>query len=363
MKPKQLLLSAIALLLSTTAWANVGINETNFPDAYFRNWVLRQDYGKDGVLTDEEIAGVTKISAGSRNLQSLKGIEFFTALTSLDCSRNLLTSLDLSKNTALKELICYANNLTSLDVSECTALTSIQCYGNQLTSLDVSKNTALTTLDCRYNQLTALDVSKNNTLTMLGCSSNKLTELNVSKNTALMALLCDENQLIALDVSKNTVLNNLDCHNNNLTSLDVSGCTVLASIQCSRNQLTELNLSKNTALKQVDCYYNQIKGAAMDELVESLPTVSWGIMKVIGRVIEQNVMTTLQVAAAKVKGWLLFYYDGDEWKIYAGSDPNGITPTPNFSRHEEVCYDLSGHRVKKVKKGVYVIGGKKIAVK
>jgi hypothetical protein len=34
----------------------ITINETNFPDENFRNWILSQEYGKDGVLTDDEIA-------------------------------------------------------------------------------------------------------------------------------------------------------------------------------------------------------------------------------------------------------------------------------------------------------------------
>ena len=38
---------------------DVRIDETTFPDTDFRNWVLSQDYGKDGVLTEGEIAEVT----------------------------------------------------------------------------------------------------------------------------------------------------------------------------------------------------------------------------------------------------------------------------------------------------------------
>ena len=45
---QKLLLALLALLTASTAWADVEINETNFPDANFRNWVLAQDYGADG---------------------------------------------------------------------------------------------------------------------------------------------------------------------------------------------------------------------------------------------------------------------------------------------------------------------------
>ena len=34
-----------------TVSAQVEINEMNFPDANFRNWLLEQDFGKGGVIS------------------------------------------------------------------------------------------------------------------------------------------------------------------------------------------------------------------------------------------------------------------------------------------------------------------------
>ena len=262
-----------------SALADVEINETNFPDANFRTYLLEQSYGQDGVITDVEIASITSIYAYSEKIASLKGIEFFTALeklgcgnnkltaldvskntalTELGCDQNQLTALDVSKNTALTRLECFSNQLTTLDVSKNTALTRLECFSNQLTTLDVSKNTALTYLSCSGNQLTTLDVSKNTALTRLECSSNQLTTLDVSKNTALKALYCSNIQLTALDLSKNIALINLSCYSNQLTALDVSKNTALEELYCYSNQLTALDLSKNTALKELGCYNNQL---------------------------------------------------------------------------------------------------------
>ena len=182
------------------------INETNFPDENFRNWVLSQEYGDDGVLTNVEIAKVTRIDVSNKGIQNLKGIEYFTGLTDLNCASNRLTTLDVSKNTGLKTLICFGNPLTSLDLS---------------------------------------------------------------------------------------------------------GCTVL---------------------KDLWCYSNQIKGKEMDALVESLPTVDWGTMYAILSENEQNVMTTTQVAAAKAKGWRVYYYDRYDWFVYAGSEP---TPQDDYRQFVE----------------------------
>ena len=375
MKKRHLLLGMFALLSMVQARADVEIIETNFPDANFRSYLLSRYYGNDGVITDAEIATVTSIYVSSQNIASLKGIEFFTALTKLSCIGNPLTALDVSGCTALTTLECYNNQLTSLDVSGCTALTELRCYDNQLTVLDVSGCTALRELWCYNNQLTALDVSKNTALTRLYCYDNPLTTLDVSKNTALRELLCYNNQLTALDVSKNTALTNLDCNHNQLTALDVSGCVALGGLHCNGNQLTALDVTNNTALTYLRCYQNQIKGAAMDALVASLPTQTSASLYVIYYENEGNVMTTTQVAAAKAKGWQAYHCTGyyilpfvkEKWVEYAGSDPTaieGVESDASASKNgSDVYFDLSGRRVMTPQKGVYVKNGRKVVVK
>ncbi|MBQ3624991.1 MAG: leucine-rich repeat domain-containing protein, partial [Prevotella sp.] len=166
------------------------------------------------------------------------------------------------------------------------------------------------------------DVSKNTTLTNLYCSNNQLTTLDVSKNTALTSLYCYNNQLTALDVSKNTALTSLECVYNQLTTLDVSKNTALTSLYCYNNQLTALDVSKNTALTYLCCYNNQIKGAKMDALIASLPTVEYGSFDVIDTkdANEGNVCTNTQVNAAKAKGWTVYDNNGNHGVEYEGSD-------------------------------------------
>ena len=159
----------------------VGIDKTNFPDDNFWNYLLEQDYGKDGVLTEAEIRNITVMDVSEKEIKSLKGIEYFTALRTLNCSDNELTELDISGNTALDTLDCSYNELTALDVSKNTALRSLDCGFNELTALDISKNTALTYLRCIGNSLTSLDLSKNTALTYLQCYGDDLTALDISK--------------------------------------------------------------------------------------------------------------------------------------------------------------------------------------
>ncbi len=166
---------------------DVEINKENFPDGNFRYIVLLKcDTDRDGFLSDTEISNIKKLEIPNEKISDLTGVEYLTALTYLDCSRNQLTSLDLSKNTALERVICWNNQLTSLDVSGCIALKELDCKLNQFKSLDVSGCIALKELDCQNNQLTSLDISKNTVLERLVCYNNKLTDINIENNSCLL---------------------------------------------------------------------------------------------------------------------------------------------------------------------------------
>ena len=246
---------------SITLYAKWGIpvNGTTFPDSNFRDLVSADfDKNSDGFLSAAEIGAVTDIRCRWRCIASLKGIEYFTSLQTLDCYSNQLTSLDLSANTALTTLNCGNNWLTSLNVSANTALTNLDCYNNELTSLELSANTALTSLDCSKNQLTSLDLSANMALTALDCRNNQLASLDLSSNTSLTSFNCNGNQLASLDLSANTALTTLYCNNNQLASLDVSKNAALISLNCRGNQLTSLDLSQNTALEWLYCDNNHL---------------------------------------------------------------------------------------------------------
>ena len=226
--------------------AGVAIDNTNFPDANFRTIVEYYDTNKDSSLSDTEIAAVEEIDCYDKGISNLKGIEYFTALRSLNCGCNQLTSLDVSKNTALTNLYCSRNQLTSLDVSKNTALTDLDCRSNQLTALDVSKNTALTYLDCGNNQLTSLDVSKNTALTDLDCDKNQLTSLDVS-NTNMDDLDCDDNiYQIVVGNDRTFDLSTLPGNFNVAKTSDWSGGTV------SGNTLT-VDSDQDTVTYKYDC--------------------------------------------------------------------------------------------------------------
>ncbi len=190
---------------------NIKITEVNFPDPVFRAYLFDK-YGADGVLNDAEIDHVIELDLNKKNIQTLKGIEFFRVLEKLSCNNNQLTSLDLSKNTRLTYLSCiYNNQLSSLDVSGCAALTTLECRNNSLALLNVSGCKALNYLYCSNNRIASIDVSECPALTIMSCNWNHLRSLDLSTNLMLTRLSCNNNQLTLLDVSKNTALVSLDC--------------------------------------------------------------------------------------------------------------------------------------------------------
>ena len=200
----------------------VAINSINFPDDNFRTIVAMEcDEDEDGYLSDAELSGVTLFSVTGylydldedAQIESLKGIEYFTNLRTLRCG---------------------GIGLTSLNVSALTSLTWLDCMGNELTSLNVSSNTALRTLNCQSNDLTSINVSTLTNLQSFSCSTNHLTSLNVSNNTALTTLQASQNQLTALNLSNNTALTSLHCSNNHIQELDLSNNTLLENVTSNR---------------------------------------------------------------------------------------------------------------------------------
>lgn len=213
------------------------------------------------LLTEENkkaIEAVTLLNIKEKNLTDISGIEYFTNLTSLECSYNQLTALPVEKLTKLTSLSCGNNQLTTLPVENLTNLTLLYCSDNQLTALPVEKLTQLTNLRCNNNQLTAMPVEKLTKLTDLSCSYNQLTELPVGNLTELTVLNCDNNQLTALPVENLTLLTELNCGTNLLTELDIEKLTNLTILYCNNNQLTALLVEKLTNLNVLSCHDNHL---------------------------------------------------------------------------------------------------------
>ncbi|MCR0503344.1 hypothetical protein MKD04_07930 [[Clostridium] innocuum] len=228
---------------------DININETNFPDKEFRDWIKTHIIGADNdVLTPDEISNITRIDVSNESeIKNLKGIEHFTALKGLYCHNTGITTLDVSKNVLLTELFCGGTGIITLDVSNNKKLIYLNCDDTGITTLDVSNNEQLIYLSCYSTGITTLDVRKNDQLTELYCSHTGITTLDVSNNKQLTLLYCYNTGITTLDVSNNKQLTYLACYNTGITTLDVSNNKQLIDLYCTNTPLAFLKLGSLNA--------------------------------------------------------------------------------------------------------------------
>jgi hypothetical protein len=245
-------LFAILLLLNL-----VQGNSQSFyiPDDHFEEELIALGY--DDVLDDSvlyaSIDTVTYLDLGSKYINSLEGIEAFTALVTLICEDNNLFSLDVASNLNLKNLYCELTALGELDVSNNLDLEILYFGFNSIDTIDLSHNLNLKSLNCEFNSIQVLDVSLNTQLNRIIVNNNDLTTLDISDLPALDYLNCRSNELVELDCSHNPELELLICSSNDLELLDVTNCASLSYFDCGYNFFSELDLSENIGLESFQC--------------------------------------------------------------------------------------------------------------
>ena len=242
------------------------INEDNFPDPNFRNYIKTYKAGGRDVLTVEEQRKVETIEVEGKNISSLRGIEAFPNLTELKCGNNSIQKLDLRQNPKLKTLKCNKNQLTQLDLSKNPDIDYLNCSENQLEQLDVSHLKDLVMLNCSHNDLEQLDVRNSKFLETLYCSSNRLTELDadVAHKSRLVSVECQNNQLTSLILGQNKLLKKLNCANNQLTQLNLNNMNSLKELKCQNNQLTALDVSSSPNLTTLVLKNNHLTSLNLD---------------------------------------------------------------------------------------------------
>ena len=256
------------LPFTASAASATPIDEKNFPDPVFREYVLKvagSYYLTDTIVRQIEALDVSKdnikkVLGDRAPITSLKGIRHLKYVRDLNCRYQKLTTLDLELNMRVERLDCYGNQLTDLWLRPTgTSLKYLDCGVNQLNALDLSKSSELTELYCRNSKLTALDLSANTKLQKIGASSNKLTAIDVRNLPELTYLDLQANfDLKAIDVSKNPKLEFLNVAQTGLTSLNVKNNRKLVELNVYCNQLTALDVRSNYLLKDLACFENQL---------------------------------------------------------------------------------------------------------
>ncbi len=242
-----------------------------FEDANFKAYLVANfDTDGDGEISKEEALAITKIIVGTKDIESLAGIEHMANLTELRCEgpwsifepeedpEGKLKTLDVSKNVNLTILYCGFNQLTSLDVTNNPKIEQLRCAGNNLNSLDVSKNTELIEFEAYNNRLSSIDVSNNPELEYIDLTNNQIKSIDVSKNLELERITCSDNKLTSIDVTNNQKLTTLNISGNSIVKIDLGNNPELNYLYCEKNKISELELSNNKKLKRLNVNDNNL---------------------------------------------------------------------------------------------------------
>lgn len=164
-------------------------------DPAFRDYcVVNCDANSDGVLSMEEAAAVEKIAVPHRAIKSFKGIEYFTGLKCLECSKSTLESIELALP-SLEVLQCERiEGLEKIDVSKCPKLQFIYASHTGLKKINLSKQKTLYRVWVDNTPISKLDLSnspKLNNLNVENCPNLKEVKVSPSVNRTLLFVIKD----------------------------------------------------------------------------------------------------------------------------------------------------------------------------
>ena len=272
------------------------INETNFPDAAFRAFLIEELkpsilYEEDKyyyMIPDEPIyLSVT----GENSIVDMTGIKLLNVkyLTVTDCAS--LQSLDLSESTVLKELtVRNCASIRSIDVINCRALQMTEAEGNgALKTLNVSGCSTMIILRCDNNLLAGMNLTGCSSLQYLRCRKNQLAALDLSDCVNMKELLCNYNLLTELIVRNMPELTLLQCIGNHLSHMNASNCPSLTNVYCFDNMLETMDLKNCTSLKVLDCSNNQLHEVDLS-----------GLSRLDNLYISRNKLETLDISSCPV---------------------------------------------------------------
>ena len=236
------------MFLTGTAQAlDVPVDSSTFPDPAFLSYVQKRDTDGDGLLSQSERDAVTQMDLRKLGIRDLSGLEWFSALESLNCSENDLVSLELADFPALTSLTCNENTrLTELTLSGVPALEQLHCFDSGLSQLDLHGVPNLTYFVWGGSPLEELDLSGNPNLHTLHVLGGNLTHADLSHNEKLDTLLWNHTWIETLDLSHQTELTYLNCTDNHLTALDLSGNEKLETVYAGNNRLLAIRLPQDS---------------------------------------------------------------------------------------------------------------------
>ena len=236
---KKLYTFFLGIIFSTTAFSQ----NTAIPDSNFEQALIDLGYDTDGLnnsVVTANINTITNLDLSGKSIQSVVGIEDFTALEILNLSNNNITSNslpsqpDFQQNTNLRILNISNQTSTVLFILAPKLPTSIEEY-------NLSNNQSVTTTGLNSLYVNVKNLNINNCPSILGLDipNAPIEFLNIGECTEMGANLFN---------FQTSALKSLICNNTKVSSLDLSGSSGLTEIVCYSAQLTSLNIKNGNNL-------------------------------------------------------------------------------------------------------------------
>ena len=272
---KKISLLIIILIIVLMLGCNVraAVEEVTFEDENMYQAVCKEltrrhiNYTDLGNKTIEvDINEVTGLWIYDSNINSLKGIEKFTELYSIDIHNNKISDLmPLANLTKIDHINADSNNISDMSpLANLNRLDNLHINSNNISDISVLSNlTNLKTLWISTNKITDIDpIKKLTKLENLYIYNNEITDITPLKDlTSLKSLSLESNKITDISSVKNLKnLNNLNVAKNKITDISsIKDLTELQWLYLAENNISDISaLEGLTKLKNVWLVKNKI---------------------------------------------------------------------------------------------------------
>lgn len=189
------------------------------PDSIFKARLVNDtsiNTNNDSEIQLSEALAVETLLVSFLGIQNLAGIEAFTNLASLDCSRNPISSLDLSSNVNLMRLVCNSTDIDSISLEFNPLMNHLVIGGNFLAHLNLSANTNLDYFQLYPSTMDSIDFSTNPNLTTILLNGSSIQWTNLASNISLDRLVVSNTSIDSINLDNNTNLSFVNIRHNDV---------------------------------------------------------------------------------------------------------------------------------------------------
>ncbi|MCD2247195.1 MucBP domain-containing protein [Listeria marthii] len=247
-----------------------------FPDSALAKVIAKAATGAEDttqLVTKEDLNKITSLSANSKGISELTGMDLLINVTSISLNSNQIT--DISPINQLPNLVSLA--LKNNQISSVTL--NAQSQLPKLTSIDLETNPALKIIDIQDQpQLVELKTSSNTGLRQLTTviAKNNPELVNLGYYTMRNVYFSQVASLTKVELANLPKVTKVSLDRNSISELEISDLAI-ENLPLNGNKLTDNvfdNLQNLPNLKTLDLSLNQLTEVELDKTdVENLPNL------------------------------------------------------------------------------------------